>query len=74
MNRSAITPVRLLGSALMTAALAGCNTVMRGTEQPDSQDESAGTQRSNGSSRRGALVIGNESVTSGTLPRLALRQ
>jgi hypothetical protein len=33
LNRSAITPVRLLGSALMTAALAGCNTVMRGTEE-----------------------------------------
>jgi hypothetical protein len=33
MARIAHLTVRLLGSALMTAALAGCNTVMRGTEE-----------------------------------------
>jgi hypothetical protein len=32
-KRSATTPVRLLGSVLMTAGLAACNTVTRGTEE-----------------------------------------
>jgi len=33
LKRLAYTPTRLVGPALITAALAGCNTVTRGTEE-----------------------------------------